>query len=169
MGAMAKKKSPAKKTPKNPLLAQFAKFFSVGVSNTLIDLGLFEIISHVFHIPLASAYKVKVFSGTVAMINSFYWNRRWTFQSHTGVAKSGWKFIVTTLASVYLIQPTIVRFFTAGGGVPVGNFWYNLETGIGLHLIPHDDVLRLFAFAMGVVGAGIWDFTLYKLWAFRKD
>jgi putative flippase GtrA len=158
-----------KKKIKNPLVAQIAKFAGVGLSNTLIDFTIYTIINTAFHVPVAGAYKVKYISGTVAMINSFYWNRRWTFKSNASVAKSGLKFVVATVVSVYAIQPAIVDFFTtSSAGLAFSGFFYSVAAAIGLgHIFSESFVIRTVAFGMGVVGAGIWDFTLYKLWAFK--
>jgi putative flippase GtrA len=153
----------------NGLVKQGAKFGLVGISNTLIDFTVYSVVNAVFHVPVSSAFKVKYLSGTVAMINSFYWNRRWTFKSRVGVAKSGAKFVVATVVSVYLIQPGLVHFFTNAPGVGFGTFWYNVAVTIGLgHVLSQGFVERTVAFGMGVIGSAVWDFTLYKLWAFRK-
>ena len=168
----ARKKSAKKKlAAKNPLVAQIAKFAGVGVSNTLIDFTIYTAVNAILQVPLENAYLVKFFSGSVAMINSFYWNRRWTFKSNASVARSGAKFVVATMVSVYAIQPGLVHFFTAtAAGVGFGTFWANVAVALGLgHIFSQGFVVRTVAFGMGVVGSGIWDFTLYKLWAFKTD
>ena len=169
---MATKKKPAHKAApsgKNTLVKQGAKFGAVGISNTIIDFAVYTVINTVFHVPVSSAFKVKYISGTVAMINSFYWNRRWTFRSQVGVAKSGPKFVIATVVSVYLIQPGLVHFFTTGPGLNFGTFWYVVAATLGLgHIVSQGFVERTVAFGMGVVGSAVWDFTLYKLWAFKK-
>jgi putative flippase GtrA len=165
----AKSKSARKPAASNGLVKQGAKFGAVGISNTLIDFTVYTVINAVFHVPVSSAFKVKYISGTVAMINSFYWNRRWTFKSTVGVAKSGPKFLVATVVSVYVIQPAIVHFFTNSPGVNFGTFWYVVAATLGLgHVVTQKFVEQTVAFGMGVIGSAVWDFTLYKLWAFRK-
>lgn len=157
----------------NGLVKQGAKFSAVGISNTLIDFTIYNIVTTVFHVPLPKDFIVKFFSGTVAMINSFYWNRTWTFKSKVGVGSSGAKFFTASFVSVYLIQPAIVRIFTTSPGQGLGEFWFHFARSIGLiglapHIITDQFVVKNVAFVMGVLGSAVWDFTLYKLWAFRK-
>jgi putative flippase GtrA len=107
------------------------------------------------------------------MINSFYWNRRWTFQSRAKVGSAGVRFLTATLVSIYAIQPGLVFVFSGtSGGVMFSTFWFHLAQTIGvaggLHLT-EAFVIKTVAFGMGVVGSAVWNFTLYKLWAFKED
>ena len=170
----ARKKTAKKEAPeKGVVVKQGGKFAVVGVSNTLIDFTLFQVVSTLLNVPLGQVYLVKFFSGSVAMINSFYWNRRWTFKSNAGLAQSGVKFLAATLVSVWLIQPFMVHTFSATGfGVSFGAFWYFVAQVIGVagllpHTITEPWVIKTVAFGMGVVGSAIWNFILYKFWAFK--
>jgi hypothetical protein len=75
------------------------------------------------------------------------------------------------VVSVYAIQPAIVEFFTtSSAALDFSNFWYGAVTAVGLgHIISQLRFEQTVAFGFGVVGSGIWDFTLYKLWAFKSD
>lgn len=163
----------ASKPAKQNLVKQGAEFGVVGISNTVIDYTIFILATTLLNIPVGQSYIVKFFSGSAAMINSFYWNRRWVFASKSNVGKTGVKFLTATLVSVYAIQPFVVHTFTATtAGVAVGTFWYNFAQTIGIagllpHLITENWVVKTFAFGMGVIGSAIWNFTMYKLWAFR--
>jgi putative flippase GtrA len=140
---MTKKKRPATQS----IVQQGAKFGLVGVSNTVIDYTIFI---------------------------SFYWNRRWVFRSRTDVGTSGVKFLVATLVSIWLIQPFMVHTFTtATWGVAFGTFWYEVARTLHIttllpHTVTHAWAIKTVAFGMGVVGSAIWNFTMYKLWAFRE-
>lgn len=161
--------------PKISLVKQGAKFGVVGISNTLIDYTIYITLTKVLNVPLDQVYVVKFFSGTVAMINSFYWNRRWVFASRAGIGKSGLRFLLATLVSIYAIQPSVVWLFSATtAGQSFGVFWFELARVLGIAgLVPEvltkDFVIKTVAFGMGVIGSAIWNFTLYKLWAFRND
>jgi putative flippase GtrA len=165
----------ARKKPEKPeaIVKQGAKFGLVGISNTVIDYTLYIAISNLLSVPLDKVFTVKFFSGSVAMLNSFYWNRRWTFKSKAGIGRSGVRFLVATLVSIWLIQPGMVWLFTN----PLsgfGEFWFTLAFNLGLtNLLPNtltlEFVEKTVAFGMGVVGSAIWNFTLYKLWAFKED
>jgi len=155
------------------LVKQGAKFGLVGISNTLIDFTIFNVVTNVLHVPVEKDFIVKFFSGSVAMINSFYWNRTWTFKSKAGLGESGVKFLTATLVSVYAIQPGMVWLFTHGAGYNFGEFWFHLFDVIGLvglapNTLTDQFVVKNVAFGMGVIGSAVWNFTLYKLWAFKK-
>jgi putative flippase GtrA len=111
----------------------------------------------------------------MAMINSFYWNRRWVFRSKAGLGRSGVRFLLATLVSIWIIQPGMVFLFSGTmAGQAFGTFWYNVASWMGIvHLAPMtftaEFVIKTVAFGTGVVGSAIWNFTLYKLWAFKED
>jgi putative flippase GtrA len=166
-------KKTARKPARQNLVKQGAKFGLVGISNTVIDYTIYIVASTVLQVPVGQVYIVKFFSGSAAMINSFYWNRRWVFASRENVGRSGVKFLTATLVSVYAIQPLLVHTFTAtSGGVAFGAFWYGVAQTIGIagllpHTITQEWTVKTVAFGMGVVASAIWNFTMYKLWAFR--
>ena len=57
---------------------KFIKFSLIGVSNTLIDMFVFFICRGPLNIPMIPA---SIISFTVSVLNSYFWNRRWTFKS----------------------------------------------------------------------------------------
>lgn len=157
------------------IVKQGAKFGLVGISNTVIDYTLYITLTTVLQVPLDKVFLVKYFSGSVAMINSFYWNRRWVFKSKAGIGRSGVRFLLATLVAIWAIHPAMVWLFSAtSGGQAVGSFWFDVASFLGIvSLAPgaftEEFVIKTFAFGMGVVGGAIWNFTLYKLWAFKND
>jgi putative flippase GtrA len=171
---MATAKKPAATTSPS-LVKQGAKFGLVGISNTIIDYTLYLTLTKLFNVPLDRVFMVKFFSGSVAMINSFYWNRRWVFTSKSGLGRSGLRFLLATLVSIWAIQPGLVFIFSGtDAGLAFSGFWYDLARTIGLvgllpNLLTQAFVIKTVAFGMGVVGSAIWNFTLYKVWAFKED
>ncbi len=164
-----------KAAAKPNVVEQGAKFGVVGISNTLIDYTLYIAITKILSVPLSQVYLVKYFSGTVAMVNSFYWNRRWVFKSRTQIGTSGIRFLAATVISVYLIQPSVVRLFSATtSGQNFGMFWFNLAHSLGIiglapHIFTQAFMIKTVAFGMGVLSAAVWDFCWYKFWAFRSN
>lgn len=166
---------PAKKQSKSDpkIVKQGAKFGLVGLSNAIIDFSIYTGLSILLKVPLNKVFLVKYVSGSIAMCNSFYWNRTWTFKSRAGIAQSALKFLATTLVSVWAIQPGIVWLFTATQpGIAFGTFWFGIAKTIGVvSLLPHiltlPLVVKTVAFAMSVFTILIWDFTFYKFWAFK--
>ncbi len=157
------------------IVKQGAKFGLVGLSNAIIDFTLYTGLALLFAVPLDKVFLVKYLSGSVAMCNSFYWNRKWTFHSKVKIARSGPKFLISTLVSVWGIQPGVVWLFTATPpGQAFGTFWFRIGEAIGVvglapHLLTLPLVIKTAAFGIGVLVILIWDFTFYKFWAFKED
>lgn len=66
---------------KTPVLFQAGKSFLVGILNTFIDLGILTILMESFQVFEGLLYLI--FTGisfTVATLNSFFWNKFWTFE-----------------------------------------------------------------------------------------
>lgn len=55
---------------------RFLKFAFVGVTGTIVDFGLMNLLRLVFDIPLIWAQAI---SFTIAVFNNFLWNRFWTY------------------------------------------------------------------------------------------
>lgn len=157
------------------IVKQGAKFGLVGISNAIIDYSLYIGLTTLLKVPLDKVFLVKYFSGSMAMINSFYWNRTWTFKSKAKLSRSAVRFLIATFVSVWGIQPGVVWLFTATKfGQAFGTFWFHMAQTIGIvGLLPQTFtlafVIKTVAFGMGVATIMIWDFTLYKLWAFKED
>jgi putative flippase GtrA len=67
----------------NPLVIQFVKFGTVGVSNTLLTFLVYTLLLKVFGVWYLAASAVGFLVGAT---NGFLWNRRWTFKEHVGDA-----------------------------------------------------------------------------------
>jgi putative flippase GtrA len=81
-------------------LVQFLKFGIVGISNTLLTAVTIWLLLRVFH---SSNYLANIVGYVVGLVNSFIWNRRWTFENHAQIGATIFKFIVTFAVS-YLLQ-----------------------------------------------------------------
>jgi len=84
-------------------LSQAVKFGIVGVINTAVDLGLYFIMTH--WIPFLGGQQVlaKGISYSAGILNSFLWNRSWTFKSDTGFFNiSTLLFILSNLVGLVL-------------------------------------------------------------------
>jgi len=81
-------------------IVQFIKFGIVGVVNTLLTALTIWILLKVFY---CSDYVSNITGYIVGLVNSFIWNRKWTFASNTKVKDTVLKFIITFAIS-YCIQ-----------------------------------------------------------------
>jgi putative flippase GtrA len=141
---------------KYPIIAQFSRFVVVGFMNTAIDFAVLNLLMWTTGI-----YKGKwiillnAISFMVAVINSYFWNRFWTFRIK-GPAMVPWQmsqFLVVSLIGVvinssivYGLTTFIPPFFGLGK-----ELWANLAK----------------AAATGI--ALIWNFLGYKFIVFRKS
>lgn len=120
---------------------QFMKFSVVGGVNTVVDFGVYLILTRLLDVPYVLAGAL---SFTVASTNSYIWNRRWTFRDRE-----------TQVVTQY------VKFFVVsavGLGLNAGILFFLVHTwGV------HDIIAK--AVAIGVVVA--WNFSVNKLWIFR--
>jgi putative flippase GtrA len=81
-------------------LVQFVKFGIVGISNTLLTAATIWLLLKVLN---CSDYFSNLVGYIVGLINSFIWNRKWTFESKTNLSVTVFKFILTFAIS-YLFQ-----------------------------------------------------------------
>lgn len=82
-------------------LLQLGKFMAVGGVNTLVDLGGFYLLTQatglVDHPVLA-----KLISYSFGILNSFVWNRLWTFRSGIAFTPGLALFVLSNLGSLFL-------------------------------------------------------------------
>jgi putative flippase GtrA len=67
----------------NPIVIQFVKFGTVGVSNTLLTFAVYTLLLKVFGVWYLAASAIGFLVGAT---NGFLLNRRWTFKEHVGDA-----------------------------------------------------------------------------------
>ncbi|MDD2283851.1 MAG: GtrA family protein [Paludibacter sp.] len=84
----------------NPTIKQLFKFGIVGISNTLITAIVIWGLLKTLHF---SDYTSNIIGYIAGLINSFIWNRLWTFKSKTRVSITFYKFIITFAIS-YAVQ-----------------------------------------------------------------
>lgn len=146
---------------KMPSFFQVGKFIAVGVSNTAIDWGILNLlvfplaftvlgVTDVKNIPQLYRVTMKGVSFTIATLNSFFWNKTWTFQhrSTAGIGREAAQFY----------------FFTAIGlSINVGAFWAFQKLG------PQDNRFWVGVLAPGfaTILSAIWDFFAYRFIVFK--
>lgn len=124
------------------VLYQFYKFALVGTVNTLIDLSVLNFL--ITLTGFAAGWQFSVFKGVsfaVAVINSYFWNRIWTFGRGRG-AKIGEfsqfflvtlggllinvgvaSFLVNIVGPPYGITPRLWASIAALGSIAISMFW----------------------------------------------
>ena len=85
---------------------QFIKFGIVGASSTVIDWGIYLLLTRLFGVFYLMA---KILSFGVAVLNSYIWNRRWTFRSNDPAKLRQFiKFL--TISIVGVVLNTLIMF-----------------------------------------------------------
>ena len=82
------------------IIYQAGKFLLVGALNTFVDLGILNVLIWASGMAAGPWYSVfKGISFLVAVTNSYFWNRKWTFEKKIGgmfVSKEFSKFLMVT-------------------------------------------------------------------------
>ncbi|MDP2930474.1 MAG: GtrA family protein [bacterium] len=132
------------------MIYQFAKFFLVGIINTLIDLGVLNLLILAFDINRGLGYTIfKSISFLVATANSFFWNKRWTFKTSQGSFK---QFLIVSVIGLVINVATaslIVNYIAPGCTLASPTMWANIGAIVG-----------------SVVGL-LWNFAGYKFVVFK--
>lgn len=128
---------------------QVGRFASVGVVNTLVDLGLFLLLSWAG----AGLLLANTVSTSAGMAVSFLGNRRFVFGRTGHVVREVTLFFVVCAIGIWVIQPAVIV-----GVVRVVD-----------ELLPAWSALGIVAGkCAGIVVAAVWNFVLYKHLVFRR-
>ena len=96
-----------------PVVVQFVKFGLVGVTNTVLAIGIYTILLKVFGVWYLAASAIGFVIGAV---NGFLLNRRWTFAEHVGDSLTPVRWGVVQGCGLALTEG-LLYLFVAGAGV----------------------------------------------------
>jgi putative flippase GtrA len=145
---------------------QAGKFGLVGILNTAIDLGIFNVLTQLFGVYVVVA---NVISVSVAIINSYLLNKNWTFEDKTkkNLVEQFTKFVLFSLVGMGI--QTLVVWLLATKWTASGLWAYSIVDLIGLEKIfIQSFVVNNWAKVWGIGLALIWNFIAYKKWTFKK-
>jgi putative flippase GtrA len=123
-------------------IEQALKFLSVGVLNTLLDAGLYALLTRWLGFS-ALPVLAKSISYGVGILNSFYWNKRWTFKSDLRAAAMIVPFVLANLVAL-----------AVNAGV-----MYLCLNAFYLH--------EIFSLVLATGTTFLWSFTVSKLSVFK--
>lgn len=126
------------------------RFLVVGGTNTIIDFGLMNILSKIFGLPLIAANTISM---TVALIFSFFANKKYTFKSSdkTRVKREMMLFLAFTLFGLYVIQNSVIWLFSQYIHIGfLNDFWF-------------DNLAKV----VGTIPSLIWNYVTYDRFVFK--
>lgn len=137
---------------------RFVKFAMVGALGSLIDLGIMNLLTRVFHMALVPAGSI---SFVCAVTNNFIGNRYWTYpdsRSRPIAHQLGMFFLVSTIG--ISIRIPILRYLEA----PFTNLF---ENTIQVSTVVADTLAKnaTLIFAIGVVM--LWNFFVNRYWTYN--
>ncbi len=133
---------------------QLSKFGIIGVTNTIIDLGIFNVFIYMTDIATGNAILgFKIVSVNAAIINSFIWNKYWSFEKQ-GEAKSKevlqfWLVSIVGLVINAGITWIMINIVTSPGNI-TDKAWASIASATASILVL------------------TWNFIGYKLWVFKR-
>ncbi len=92
---------------------QFMRFALVGACNTMVDFGVTNLLAFLFQPASGPAFfAISFVACSIATLNSYLWNQRWTFRSAAGEPAKGafGKFLLVALVSL-LVNTSSFLFF----------------------------------------------------------
>lgn len=142
----------------------------VGGLNTGIDIGILAILMKLSGITGGFYYAAfKTFSSVVAITNSYFLNKKWTFQdkSKGSVGEAGQFFFVSGIGLLInvIVASLVVNFISPLN--PLISFVSSILKIAGLNL-NGAEIWGMISAGFGSLAGLGWNFTGYKFFIFRK-
>jgi putative flippase GtrA len=142
-------------------IKRVGRFGLVGILNTAIDFGLFNLLRLLLPTLLAT-----IISGTAAMINSYIFNQRFTFKAKQVSPRQTVTFFGVTIAGLYLFRPAIVYFLTKTWLWP-SDVAFTISNKLALPFTL-SFVRDNLAFVVGIAFILCYNYLSYKKFVFTK-
>ena len=140
---------------RRPVLFQFGKFITIGLSNSAIDFGILNLLIFLTEVERGYLYSLfKAISFMVAVINSYLWNRFWTFGSRENIETRKQFFQFIAISGVGFGINVIIASFIVNVIGPVGDISARLWANIGAFI--------------AIVISVFWNFLGYKFIVFKR-
>jgi putative flippase GtrA len=151
--------------PASEEMKRVGKFGIVGIINTIIDFTIYNVLSDKAGIGLSLVYSNLV-STTVAMVFSFFANKKLVFKHNSGsVVRQAVMFYVVTAFGLYVLQTGTIELLTNIWLWPVN------ESVAAIHALGfqgHNDfIIKNIAKVVGTLISLIWNYFMYKWLVFK--
>ncbi len=143
---------------KNKEKIRFLKFALVGISGTVIDFGIFNLLSSLVGFPTLPS---SVVSFIVAVFNNFFWNRHWTYpeSKERPFSEQFGKFGVVSVAG--LIIRTVI-FSTIEKPLIKFSQGFISTVHVSAEIIGHN-----LALATVIIIVLFWNYCANRLWTYK--
>jgi len=132
------------RSPLSDTIVQIGKFMTVGVLNTAIDSGTYLGLTR--WLGFGSALVLaKGIAYAVGMVNSFFWNRSWTFKSQGNAWRAAKLFTLTHIAALAI---------NAGA----------MALALDVMYLP-----EIIALGLATAASFVWNFVLNKVVVFKEN
>ncbi|MDY6846567.1 MAG: GtrA family protein [Chloroflexota bacterium] len=138
---------------------RFLKFSFVGITGTIVDFGVMNLMRLVFNVPLVWAQGI---SFICAVINNFLWNRYWTYpESRTkGAPKQLLQFLIINTIGI-LIRTPLVPWFD--------NHIMRILNNLDLSLpIKNMVISQNLALGVSIFFVTFWNFFANRYWTYAN-
>ena len=153
---------------------RFARFFAVGVWNTLVDLAVLSLMIKLTNAQPDQTLKLilcNTVSGTASITSSCLMNRYFVFKdSHNPIeGKKLLTFIIVSLIGAYGINNTVLNVVVLHMDWLTG-FAYSIVTLLGLDAILSQNFVTIFTGkAIAGLCSMLWSFWAYGKFVFKKN
>ena len=139
--------------------SRVGKFGVVGVINTVIDFAIFNALGKFAGWPPIPA---NIASTSVAMIFSFFANKRLVFKQNSGsMLKQAGVFLIITAFGLYVIQTGIIWLLVHQWTAPTA-LLVKVVRGVGIHWFKDDFYVNNSAKAVATLASLTWNYIMYK-------
>lgn len=138
---------------------RFLKFSFVGLSGTIVDFGVMNLMRLVFEVPLVWAQAI---SFICAVINNFLWNRYWTYPESRSrdLTKQLGQFIIINIMGI-LIRTPLVPWFD--------DRIYSILNNLDILLFINNNVIsQNLALAASIIIVTLWNFFANRYWTYNN-
>jgi putative flippase GtrA len=149
---------------------RFIKFALVGISGTVVDFSVFNILNTLFNLTgIISIFSVEtviissVLSFIIAVINNYHWNRNWTYPESKQFSHTDQLFKFGTVSLIGLIIRTPMFAWIRE---PLTN---NIVDLIGDNFFLSPEILgQNVALAAVIVVVLFWNYFINRIWTYKN-
>jgi len=137
---------------------RFIKFLAVGIISSIVDFGLMNLFTLAFNLSLVLSQAI---SFTVAVLNSFLWNRYWTYpdsRSRSAIQQLV-QFIVVNVAGIGIRTPLISW---------LDKILFKLLDNFSFSPLPLSNMVisQNTALAISILIVMMWNFFINRFWTY---